>query len=191
MADQVLQMVERFQELGLSEPSARYLVTEQGMSNATELATTKEADITNMCKSCRKPGGTIPGPRAGARAPARIPNPGNPIAVIHEQRIKCVAFYLKYRLMTSRVLSVLDITRDNAEKISDYKLQVDTNVNPESDKAPKLTPNKIFEFFDEFADYLQEHVGPVSQRPLGYVVRDNLEVRASATDPPYGMANSR
>ena len=110
MADQVLRMVERFQELGLSEPAARYLVTEQGMSNATELATTKEADITNMCKSCRKPGGTIPQP---GRHAIRVPNPGNSIAVVHEEHIKCAAFYLKYCLMTSQIISILDITSAN------------------------------------------------------------------------------
>lgn len=111
--------------------------------------------------------GLIPG---ATRQAGRIPNPGNPIAVVHEERIKCAAFYLRYRLVISRVILMLDITIKNSRAIRDFKSQIDENVNPGSEKAPKLSPNIVLEFFYKFADYLQEHIGSVSKRPLGYVV---------------------
>ena len=57
------------------------------------------------------------------------------------------------------MLSMLNSELRNGEESSiATKSQIDENVNPGSKKAPKLSANKVFEFFDEFADYQQEHV---------------------------------
>jgi hypothetical protein len=92
--------------------------------------------------------------------------------------------------MTSRDISPADISIANATGIKDFKSQIDENVNPDVDKAPKLSTNKIFEFFDEFTEFLQEHVGSVSKRPLGYVVRTNAMVKPTNDDPAFGEADS-
>jgi hypothetical protein len=63
--------------------------------------------------------------------------------------------------------------------------------DPHQDKAPKLQSTKIFEFFIDFRDFLHDHLGTISKRPLSYVIRNEVEIPNSNDDPAFGVADTR
>ena len=184
-----------FKGLGLKDAAAKALVHEQSISTPSILRDMSEYDITTLCKVIRKPGGQVeedvPGIGRNAGRTRMVPNPGAPIAMIHETRIKLARFYLKYKEMTSRIVETRAMTPSAIQELHDFKLVLEIESElPDVTTIPNLTHDRIFEWFDEFREYLDERVGKASQRPLSYVVRKTTAVKPSMLDPETGKPDS-
>ena len=114
------------------------------------------------------------------------------MGVFQQKALKQVAFYLNYKYMTSRSMDFDEITKDALEDMDSFKKTIEAIDNPSHDQVPKLSKSKQFEFFDEFTDFLNDNVGAVSKRPLGYVVRPDkqLKVKPEANELPFGKIGS-
>ena len=185
------QMITLLQGIGFTAGAARYLVEEQDLNTLEALATITDEDVTKVCKICRKPGGMFqPAPAANGRARAPIPHPGNHVAMTHEVNLGLAAFYLKHKKMTSRSYAIADVTITNIKEIQYFKTEIEKREDPLPESAPTLTKKNKFEWFDLFREYLNEHTGSVSKRPLGYVVRKSFQIKPEVEDPEYGHEDS-
>ena len=155
MADIVIQTT--LVRLFFNKAAAQYIVNNKSINSIESLSRLDDDMINHMCKSCRK-----------ARCEHKDGNDkgqiahGHTIGVIQENALKNVAFYVNYQLMTSRVPSLGDITLKSLEPINDFKKLTSKMDDPSTDKAPKLSAKQVFEFFDEFKDFLNENIGSVS-----------------------------
>ena len=61
-------------------------------------------------------------------------------------------------MMTSRVSDLGDITPENLEPISKFKILMSILDNPSTQTIHK----QVFEFFDDLKDFLNENIGSVS-----------------------------
>ena len=188
-----------FQRIGFTQGASDYMVTEQGIDSMAQLDNLDEETVTGLCKLCRKPGGTVgigalPARRQAAAAanapPPHFPNPGNPVPMLKELNLKIAIFLVKHRIMIDRTPVFTDITSATVTDIKDFKKELESMKSPEQDTAPQLTQKRIFEFFDEFKEFLAENIGPISNRPLAYVVREKEDVKDAETDPMYGQLDS-
>ena len=168
------------------------MINDQGLNSLKVLANLEEKEITSLCKLCRKPGGTVEANQTQRRnqGSQSIPNPGVPVALIHENNLKLAVFYLKYLVMTSRPLDVDRVSMRNLQGIQDFKKRIDNMENPCPTTAPKLTNKDMFEFFGDFRDFLSDNIGPLSKRPLSYVVREHDAVQQHLGDLEFGRLGS-
>jgi hypothetical protein len=76
--------------LGIVQADVRNALRIQGLSTANDFNSLSEADIEDVCKIIRRPGGTIPNPafvqagRGAQQQPPTIPNPGLQIGHLHK-----------------------------------------------------------------------------------------------------------
>jgi len=184
-------MIDLLKRIGFSPGAAQYLVEEQELKTLEALAEISDDDVTKVCKICRKPGGMyLPPPAANGRARAPIPHPGNHVAMTHEVYLGLAAYYLKHKKMTSRTYSFSDVTVSNIKEIQHFKTEMESREDPLPETAPPLSTKNKFEWFDLFRDFLNEHTGSVTKRPLGYVVRKSFQVTPEEQDPRYGHEDS-
>ena len=189
-----------FIRLGIPQDAAHYLVQKQGLSSIEVLRTLTSEMITQTCKKCAKPVGSptmAPAPAPAIRPATRnapVPDPvianpnyhpGYEISVYQESLLQFTVFFVKHRYMTSRPVTPEDITLSSVVRMRNLKLKSDSWTAPDIDK-PEISPTKVFDFFEEFAEYLNKFQGSVSKRPLGYVVRKSAAVLPHDTDPPVG-----
>jgi hypothetical protein len=168
--------------LGMSKKAANHMVNEQSIDSIDMLITLDDDEITQLCKSCRKDSSiTDDGERSK----------GIGIAVVAETNFKLANFLIKLWKMTNRPVDLEIITQDTVRQIKDFKQELTSRKDPSPEAAPKLHQDKAFEFFEAFKEYLSEHTGSVSKRPLAYVMRDQTKVTPSAEDPPFGEDNSK
>ena len=68
-------------------------------------------EVESLCKAVCRPGGTIANPDAGiAGQPANIPNPGIQVSLKAENNLKLAAWFVRYKIWTSRDIAPADIT---------------------------------------------------------------------------------
>ena len=173
--------------LGFAYDAARYLIDDQSITSLDTLRQLTDSEITDLCKACRKYG-TNTRTRQAAQAAAVIPGIGVPMIV--ETNLKLASFFLKFKAMTSRTVSFVDVTANKVRALQDFKTEIESLTDPDIDQAPPFNEAKLFEFFDELATYLNGYIGSVSKRPLGYVIRDASMVPPSADDPPFGEVDT-
>lgn len=182
-------MITALMALGLSQDAADYLSVAQAISDLSALKEMDDTEIKTLCKTCCKYGVSSANAANNRR---NAPAPGIPIAMMHESNLKLASFFLKFKDMTSRVVDFPDLTVANVKALKDFKTHIESRVDPSLELAPKLADGKhLFDFFDNFREFLNEFIGPVSKRPLGYIVRKDWVVPASADDPSFGQAGSK
>ena len=95
-------MRQAYVRLGFTQAAALAITDVQGVDSIEELRMLKDAEIANLCKVMRRPGGTIPNPNAAvAGQPATIPNPGIPISLMAENRLVLAAYCGDYSCLYS------------------------------------------------------------------------------------------
>ena len=166
-----------FKRLGMSKDAANYMVNDQSLNNIEVLTTIDDKEIALLCKSCRKDA-TSEGGRKGI-----------PVAVLHETNFELAVFRIKLWKMTSRPIDLDKINGAMVREIKDFKETLTSRKDPKQDEAPTFHQDKAFEFFELFRDYLAEHTGSVSKRPLAYVIREKTKVVQDG-DPPFGKVGS-
>lgn len=173
-----LKMFQMFVRLGLTKRAAKFMVEEQTINSVDVLVDLQDAEIEKLCKVCRR--STNDGETKGI-----------PVGVINETNFKLANFLLKYWRMTERPLNPDKITLTSCRAIKDFKSELSSREDPPPEEAPKLNNDKIFEFFESFREFLREHTGAVSGRPLAYVVREVMNYKPSDEDPAYGEPDSK
>ena len=193
------EMKRMFVRLGFSQEASNFFVQGQRLDSLASIRDLEEENVVSLCKLCRKPGGSIPNPDlpttrdalARFTGPKTISNPGIPVALREELNFGLCIFYLQYKLMTSRNVEYGEIDEASVNGIRIFKKEVEKVKNPSMDEAPKLTARKIFDFFGDLRDFLHEHLGVISRRPLSYVVRKEPLVPEARLDPGYGERDTR
>ena len=141
----------------------------EGIGSMSELAEFGKDDITTLCTSVRKPGGTIVDPADATRT---IPNPGQSIPSMCETRLILAAYGASIYTLIDR-LPILPnmLSRTWLKQFKLHKDMVDNHTSPED--LPEISKNfGIMKFIDQFPAYLREMNG-VQGIPLSYVIRVN------------------
>ena len=183
-----------YTRFGFDAAAADYCIDKQKLSTLDALSELEEEDVEHICKLCRKPGGTIPNPDFVALSAAdkatytgsrTISNPGIEVSLKEEGNLKLVCFFLRFKNMTSRSMAPAQVTVATVNTLRSYKKEVDKHENPSADLAPILSAKKLFDFFSDFRDFLHEHLGKISKRPLSYVIREHVAI-PTGLDPGFG-----
>ena len=174
-----------------TQATAQCLVNTEGVATPKAISQLDDKMIETLSKNCRK---QTPERPAG-RVLQRGRNNANAVqdlqlGIFQQRSLTLMSFFVKYKFMTSREIIIEDITPETLEEIDGFERHIATMENPSLDGVPKLTKSRKFEFFDEFTEFLNDNLGAVSLRPLGYVVRKVAAVPDSATQAPFGHADS-
>ena len=136
--------------LGLSKVTAQHLVNREVVRTPKAVSQLDHDMIKELCKNCCKP------TPAGARA--RNDNGQDlQLGIFQQKALTLVSFFFNYKFMTSCELIVGSITKQTFEDINGFKETVTTMENPPLEAIPKLTKSRKFEFFDEFAEFLNDN----------------------------------
>lgn len=160
--------------LGFSVAAATVIVVDQSINSVPRLATLLDTGVESLCKIVRRPGGNIPNPVLGARQPATIPNPGNPIPYLAEDNMKLAAYWCRYRVKTSRSTAAGDIVQ---EVILEFRDLRDWEKNHKDvDPDPTIIKGKDWtKTMEKIRELLRNSLGSTGI-PLAYVVRDKEEI---------------
>lgn len=164
-----------FVRLGFTPQAAIALVDEQGLDSLDEIKRLDDNGVSELCKTIRCPGGTI-----ANDAGAQVANPG--IAVSHKslKNMQLLSFWLKHMERISRPATSADITPEAVESLRQLREREKNFVKP-TDK-PKINHKDWFKTMEAIKEYLAQCPG-LTKIPLAYVVRDDVEVPAHASDP--------
>ena len=96
---------------GFAQSLQDAFVDEQGFSEWNDGRDLTMEDIETMCKNMRRPGGTIPNPRAAtAGQPATIPNPGINVGYVQERQLKQMVVQIQYLAKVQRTFTPAQAT---------------------------------------------------------------------------------
>ena len=164
------------------------LIIDQGMNDFDELDGFSEDDMKTLCNTIRRPGGSIPNPRARiAGQPPVIRDPGNVVSMVAEKRLILTAYAAMHQTRTSRPINATTMTRAFIMSLSPLREQELVYKDPDPIEKPikDATMAKWLEGLDNYLMILRG----VNKCPLGYVKRDIVAVPEHADDPSIGYAN--
>ena len=144
-----------------------------------------DEEVEQLVRTIRRPGGTIANPAHNPAAvvagvPATIANPGTTVNVISESNMKLMVYYIKHRDRASRNTTWAEITLDEVRKMRLVKLEEESHQDPQ--EKPTIDHKDWNKTWDNFMDYINGFLGQTGV-PLGYIVRDDLNVKPSNDDP--------
>lgn len=155
----------------------------QNISTFTEFALLTDSQAESLCKTLRRPGGTIPNP--GAAPPAHIPNPGHVVSLRAENNLKLMCYYIRHKGNTGRNLVWADVTLEGIRSLLEFRNAEDKHEDP---SAPTITGNDWPKNIDTMEEYLRGCRGTTGL-PLAYVIRAEEQVVATADDPAANYSN--
>lgn len=97
-------------------------------------------------------------------------------------------FFLLHMERTSRPVTPADCTMD-ALKSLDFQRKVENEHDASAAKVPVIDDSDWSKTLESCIDYLSQHRG-ITGVPLSYVIRNELKVKAAASDPRTGSQNS-
>ena len=159
--------------ISIGDPVARrQAIQDEGLNVITDFTEFEKKDIETLCSSVRKPGGTIPNPKAAAaNAPATIPNPGYSIPAICEKRLVSAAYMARIYEMIGQTIDAASMNRARLKKFDEYRVLMDKHKDPE--KLPQVSKTfGIVKAMDLAPGHLRERLG-VQKVALSYVIRKN------------------
>jgi hypothetical protein len=146
-------------------------ITDEGHNDFDELSILTDDDIDDLCKSIRRPGGTVPGPLlAGGGAGPMIPNPGNAITMRARSNLKLLCYYLRFKQRCSEPFVAPQMTLIAVRALRAQLEQEEAHVDP---KAPAITGDDWPKTLDTLREYFGACLG-ASKIPLGYVIRTDI-----------------
>ena len=162
--------------LGFSNQAATYITDVQQLDNLEEFRILTDSEVEDLCKTIRKPGGTIANPVAGG---PDIPNPGIPVPLQACNNLKLMCYFLRFKKRTSRTITAATITIPTVRSLLAYREWEKEHEDP---LAPELTFKNWSRTIETLIDYLSQCLG-TTKIPLAYVIRDEPVVSPEATDP--------
>ncbi len=172
------EMVELLQNLGFSEGAAEALADNQLLNRHEVLDQMDDANVTDICKAVRKPGGG---------------EDGHPIPEMAVQRLQLLVFYHKHLKRIQMKFEHDLATVTNISNLKDQKaLEQDwTKQNPEHKLEPmQLDMQRAAQAFDQATTILRRIRG-VTGVPLAYVVHHRIILDFDDKDLPMVYRNSR
>ena len=157
--------------IGLTQEASEAITDEQDIDTCEELGFLTDVEIESLCKTIRRPGGTITNPDAGVdEQPGVIPNPGIPVSLRAENNLKLAAWFVRHRVRTSRATAPADITLNSGRSIKELRL---TEENWEAPTDPLVINYKDWpKTMEGIVEYLRACPGTI-KIPLAYVVRES------------------
>jgi hypothetical protein len=162
--------------LGFSVPASVHITTEAGQDLLFgDLVDLVEDDITVLCNSVRRPGGTIPNPNAGAapNIPVMIPNPGIPVSALAERRMKITTYLARlYARRIARTLTPANITIPAIRNAQVLMERDAVQKNPtDCHKIPNI--KSMMEFLEDPDSFLTAYVGE-DKVPYPYLYQSKI-----------------
>jgi len=97
-----------FERIGFTSAPATLLTDEQDIDSLIEIRNMEDANIENLCKILRRPGG---------QNDSGSPDPGVKVSVRAEENLKLVAYYCRHQERVSRPTNVALITLSDIRKL--------------------------------------------------------------------------
>ena len=170
-------MRQMFERLGFTTAAANAIIRDQGIDSLEEVRLLESSDIETLCKTIRRPGGTI------RRGNQDVPNPGISVSALAESNLKIAAWYLMHmhsRVQRTRVPA--DITRDAIRPFRE-QMHNEANYEPPTD-LPKIDDRDWAKTIEAMEEYLRLIPGE-RRLPLAYVIRPTIEL-PEGEDPSTG-----
>ena len=161
-----------FERIGFSSAVATLLTDEQGIDSLNEILYMKDANIENLCKVLRRPGG---------QNSSGSPDPGVKLSARAEENLKLVAFYCRHQERVSRQLNIASITLASIRKFikqRDLERVSSTSVREPPTVNVKDWPRTM----EGIEEYLQQFRGTTGV-PLSYVIRREIKPAPDSDDP--------
>ena len=167
--------------IGFVDAAAQALTEEQGIDSLDEIKILSDDDIANLCKLLRRPGGVVPGVvNAAGNA---VPNPGIQVNARAETNLKLVAFFLRHKVRTGRMVTPADVTLPSVRNLRELR-DFESTYKPSED-VPTINDKDWPKTMETILEYLRSYLGD-KKIPLAYVVRK--EETVPEADPEGGYA---
>jgi hypothetical protein len=182
-ANQLRQMYAR---MGFANAADNNIVDTQGIDSVRELGYLNDEDVTNLCKTTRRPGGHLPNAAfVAGQLPAMaatIPYTGIMISQRAETSMQLASYTVRHHNRISRATNVAQMNPTSIRRLRELKIKEDARVS-DPPTAPTIDPKNWPKTMDAIQDYFCCVLGE-TKAPLAYVIRDAAEVPAEADGPP-------
>ena len=163
--------------LGFNNAAALRITDQQDLIDLDEFQLLTDAEVGNLCKVLRKPGGQIPNPDAGnAGAPAMIYDPGVSVSLRAENNLKLACYWLRHNVRVSRDATPAMITLVSIRSVQGLRDSETAHENP--DVVPKIDMKDWPKTIEAIEEYFRNYLGETGI-PLAYVVRKEENVPAN------------
>lgn len=185
VAAAVAALRDALERLDFTDAAALAITDNQGINTIAEFRLLTDDKVTVLCKTIRRPGGTIANTNAAILAgqPANIPNPGIPVSLKAENNLMLLCYFLRYKERTSREIAAADIQLEDVRALTTHK-EWEENHKKDAD-PPEIDAKDWSKTMDAIEEYLRGCLG-ITKIPLAYVVRLSVEVTA---DPVGGWSS--
>jgi hypothetical protein len=161
------------------------IVDVQGIDSVRELGYLNDEDVTNLCKTIRRPGGHLSKPAFVAgqipAMPATIPYTGIMTSQRAETNMQLASYTVRHHNRISRATNVAQMNPTSIRRLRELKIKEDAR-NPDPPTAPTIDPKNWPKAMDALQVYFC--VLGETKAPLAYIIRDIAEVPNEAEDPP-------
>ena len=170
-------MRQLFQRMMFTQEASAALTDQQGLNSLGELRMLTDDECTTICKTLKRPGGTIDDGHGNA-----INNPGHSVSLVAEKNLKLAVYYLKHQERCSTVAIYANVTLDNVRALKSlYDLEKSYSKPNDPDPEKIINTRDWTKTMDAIDEHLESVLG-VQGVPLKYIVRKN----AAPQDPPAG-----
>lgn len=170
--------------LGFSNDAAQAITGDQGIDSIDELKVLSDAEVENLCKVVRRPGGTVPNPADAANP---LPNNGHQVSLRAENNLKLACYYVRHRNRINRPTDAAGITLNNVRGLRHLR---DTEINHEDpEEAPKIDASNWPKTLKALEEYIRGFLG-TTDVPLLHVTREEQDVPDAAANLAAGQPNS-
>jgi hypothetical protein len=169
--------------IGFTNGADDNIVDVQGIDLVRELGYLNDEDVTNLCKTIRRPGGHLPNPAFAGdpTLPPTIPYTGIMISQRAETNMQLASYTVRHHNRISRATNVPGMNPTSIRRLRELKIKENSRVT-EAPAAPKIDPKNWPKTMDALQDYFNCILGE-TKAPLAYVIRDVAAVPDEADDP--------
>lgn len=168
----VVAMRAMFERMGFTNTAAILLTDEQGIDTLLEVRNLKDANIENLCKVLRRPGG---------QNTSGNPDPGVKVSIRAEENLKLASYYCRHQERVSRPTSIPSITLSEVRKLSKQR-DLEKVKSTDTRQPPTVNLKDWPRTMEAIEEYLQQFRGTTGV-PLSYVIRHAIQPPSDASDP--------
>jgi len=166
-----------FERIGFTSAAATLLTDEQGIDSLIEIRNMEDANIENLCKVLRRPGG---------QNDSGSPDPGVKVSVRAEENLKLVAYYCRHQERVSRPTNVALITLSNVRNLTKQR-DLERQKVTDAREPPTVNTKDWPRTMEAIEEYLQQFRGTTGV-PLSYVIRREVKPPLASADPSTNYA---
>ena len=145
----VVAMRAMFERMGLTNTAAILLTDEQGIDALLEVRNLEDANIENLCKVLRRPGG---------QNTSGNPDPGVKVSIRAEENLKLASYYCRHQERVSRPTSIPSITLSNVRKLSKQR-DLEKVKSTDTRQPPTVNLKDWLRTMEAIEEYLQQFSG--------------------------------